>query len=332
MKTLVCTQANTLELKDIQAVATPKDWIPFNVARVGICGTDYHIYHGQQPFLAYPRVMGHEVSGYVSDSYTGDAFDKGALVIANPYLSCGVCHACEMGKPNCCENISVIGVHQDGAMTEQFALPASNLIAADGLTPDQAAMVEFLAIGRHAVARTRVIAGAKTLVVGAGPIGLATALFARIDGGEVVVADVSSEKLDMASSRFGFETLELSKADVETLTSAFTHVFDATGNIHAMNAGLTYVAHGGTYTLVSVVKDNISFADPEFHKRETTLIASRNALNEDFSFVIDAIRGGKIDTDKIKTHSTTLTDAVNDLPLWAADRNTVIKAIIKVAP
>jgi 2-desacetyl-2-hydroxyethyl bacteriochlorophyllide A dehydrogenase len=331
VKVLVCKNANSLILEDVAPPAVPLGWVPVDVARVGICGTDYHIYHGRQPFLNYPRVMGHEVSGYVSDDYVGDAFAKGDLVIANPYLSCGTCHACAMSKPNCCEQISVIGVHRDGAMTERYALPAGNLIAANGLTPDQAAMVEFLAIGRHAVARTHVINGANALIVGAGPIGLATALFARIDGCEVIVADVSAEKLAMSSDRFGFATIDLSQQHADDLALSYTHVFDATGSIHAMNDGLQYVAHGGTYTLVSVVKDNITFADPEFHKRETTLISSRNALNDDFSFVINAIRDGQFDTDKINTHKTTLAGAVTDLPKWATERSSVIKAIIEVA-
>lgn len=327
---MICKDAKSLVLEDVAEPTIPLGWVPFDVARVGICGTDYHIYDGKQPFLNYPRVMGHEVSGYVSNDYSGDVFAKGDLVIANPYLSCGTCHACVMGKPNCCDQISVIGVHRDGAMTERYALPDGNLILANGLTPDQAAMVEFLAIGRHAVARTRVIKGAKTLIVGAGPIGLATALFARIDGCDVTVADVSAEKLAMSSDRFGFATIDLSQQPPDSFAMSYTHVFDATGSIRAMNSGLLYVAHGGTYTLVSVVKDNIVFADPEFHKRETTLISSRNALSEDFSFVINAIRDGKIDTDKIKTHSTTLAGAVTDLPKWAADRNSVIKAIIEI--
>lgn len=331
MKALVCQNPHKLALTDVATPAVPNGWVPFDVARVGICGTDYHIYEGMQPYLNYPRVMGHEVSGYVSAGYRGSDFEAGDLVIANPYLSCGTCHACVLSKPNCCENIQVIGVHRDGAMVEKFALPPQNLIRADGLSADQAAMVEFLAIGRHAVARTRVIKDAKTLIVGAGPIGLAAALFARIDGVDVVVTDVSSEKLAMCSARFDLETLLIDDSTATNHQLGFTHVFDATGNIHAMNGGLTYVAHGGTYTLISVVKDNITFADPEFHKRETTLIASRNALSDDFAFVTEAIRNGLIDTDNIKTHATTMEDAPTDLPKWALNRNTVIKAIIEVS-
>ena len=306
--------------------------MPIDVKRVGICGTDYHIFAGTQPFLEYPRVMGHEVSGRVSDEYQGADFVPGDLVIVNPYLSCGSCHACSLGKPNCCSQIKVIGVHIDGAMTGKYALPPKNLIRADGLTPDQAAMVEFLAIGRHAVARTGIIAGAKVLVVGGGPIGLACALFARMERAQVTIADTSPAKLTLLSEAFGFDCVDAKDAiHMDGLESGITHVFEATGNIHAMNASLRYVANGGTYTLVSVVKGELNFSDPEFHKRETTLISSRNALQTDFEYVINAIKNGDIDTGKIGTHKTTLEDAAENIAKWAADRDQLIKAIITIS-
>lgn len=333
MKTLVCTEPETLVLEDgPPRLDNPPGWVPFDVARVGICGTDYHIFGGTQPYLSYPRVMGHEVSGHVSAEYDGPDFAPGDLVIVNPYLSCGTCHACRLGKPNCCENIEVIGVHRDGAMTEKYALPAQNLIPAQGMTADQAAMVEFLAIGRHAVARTGLIPGARTLVVGGGPIGLATALFARLDGGEVILAETSAPKRAMLQDLFGLECVDAGDScAMDALDSKITHVFDATGSIHAMNGALRFVANGGSYTLVSVVKGELRFADPEFHRRETTLFSSRNALREDFETVAEAIRRGTIPTDNIKSHATSMGDAAGNIKTWARDRDHVIKAIIEVA-
>lgn len=130
----------------------PEGWVLVDTAAVGICGTDYHIFEGKHPFLEYPRVIGHELSGYVAADAPGWA--KGQLVVVNPYVSCGTCHACTRDKPNCCMAIGVLGVHRDGGMCARFAVPAGNLYPADGLTPRQAAMVEFLAIGAHAVARS----------------------------------------------------------------------------------------------------------------------------------------------------------------------------------
>lgn len=332
MQTLLCVEPHKLVLRDVEDTAPPEGWVPLDVLRVGICGTDYHIYSGTQPYLQYPRVMGHEVSARVAEGYSGDGFTPGDLVIVNPYISCGRCRACQVNRPNCCEEISVIGVHRDGAMAEKFAMPPSNLIRAGSLTPDQAAMVEFLAIGCHAVARSQIRTGEQALVIGGGPIGLAAALFARIAGADVTIADMSDEKLKLLAQDFAFNTLDAKDtARMQALDSTFPKVFDATGNIKAMNNALRYVAHAGTYTLISVVKGDLSFPDPEFHKRETTLLASRNALSEDFQNVVKAIVEGKIDTDKLKTHHTSFADAPENLANWAQDRDRVIKAIIEVS-
>ncbi|RPE62955.1 2-desacetyl-2-hydroxyethyl bacteriochlorophyllide A dehydrogenase [Pacificibacter maritimus] len=332
MQSLVCIEPHKLVLKEVEEAVVPEGWVPLDILRVGICGTDYHIFSGTQPYLSYPRVMGHEVSARVAQSYTGTDFKPGDLVVVNPYITCGACRACSVNRPNCCENISVVGVHADGAMADRFAMPASNLIKGDGLTADQAAMVEFLAIGRHAVARSQIKQGEKALVVGGGPIGLAAALFARLAGGDVTVADMSDDKLDLLQRDFGLNTLDAKdQALMDAQEISYDKVYDATGHIGAMNNALRYVGHAGTYTLVSVVKGDLQFADPEFHKRETTLLASRNALAADFEYVVDAIVQGKIDTDKLGTHRTNFAKAPEDIKDWAQDRDKVIKALIEVA-
>jgi 2-desacetyl-2-hydroxyethyl bacteriochlorophyllide A dehydrogenase len=169
--------------------------------------------------------------------------------------------------------------------------------------------------------------GSSALIVGAGPIGIGAALFAAIDGAVVTLRDTSASRLDLARKVLPEATFELVG---EEAPGEYDTVFDATGNIHAMNAGLKYVAHGGHYVLLSVVKGDLTFADPEFHKRETTLIASRNALKADFEHVIAQIRNGRVPVEALATHETSFEDAVTNLPLWAEDRGTLIKAIIRV--
>jgi threonine dehydrogenase-like Zn-dependent dehydrogenase len=152
------------------------------ISRIGICGTDYHIFEGLHPYLQYPRVMGHELSAEVLEAGPDSAFQPGEPVIIIPYLFCGTCIACRKGKTNCCKTLQCLGVHCDGGMCERISLPEANIFPAGGLSLDEAAMVEFLAIGAHAVRRSRVQGGDRALVVGAGPIGIGTALFARIAG------------------------------------------------------------------------------------------------------------------------------------------------------
>ncbi|MER8613311.1 MULTISPECIES: zinc-binding alcohol dehydrogenase family protein [unclassified Mesorhizobium] len=337
MKAVVCRSPGELVLEDRPAPgAPPSGWALVAVSHVGICGTDYHIFEGKHPFLAYPRIMGHEVSGTVLETGQGVDLAIGEAVIVNPYLACGKCIACRQGKPNCCVRIEVLGVHRDGAMCEQILVPAQNLYPANGLSLADAAAVEFLAIGAHAVRRSLAQSGARTLVIGAGPIGLGTALFARIAGLDVTLLDMSAERLGFAESELGFATLNGSQGAAADLVrqatdgDGFDAVFDATGNTQSVQSAFAHVAHGGTLVLVSVVKDDIAFSDPEFHKREMMLIGSRNALRADFDHVAASIRNGAVPLAKLVTHRTMLGETPRDLARWAHEKSGLIKAVIQV--
>jgi 2-desacetyl-2-hydroxyethyl bacteriochlorophyllide A dehydrogenase len=337
MKAIVCIEPGRLEMTNRENPgAPPEGWVRVAVSHVGICGTDYHIFEGKHPFLDYPRVMGHEVSAIVT--YPGrSGLAAGAPVVVNPYISCGTCIACRKDKPNCCTAIRVLGVHTDGALCEEILVPADNLYPADGLSLEAAATVEFLAIGAHAVRRSLAPAGSRALVIGAGPIGLGTALFSRIAGHAVTLMDTSRERLAMASERFGFDDGIFAGATAAEMVldatggDGFDVVFDATGYAASMQAAFAFVANGGALVLVSVVKDEIRFSDPEFHKREMMLVGSRNATRVDFEHVMAAIRAGRIPVDRLVTHRTTLERVPLDLARWAAEKAGLIKAIVQVA-
>lgn len=304
----------------------PEGWVLVDIAVAGLCGTDYHIFEGKHPYLEYPRVIGHELSGHVAQD--GHGFAKGQLVVVNPYVACGTCHACKRGKPNCCMAIGVLGVHRDGGICARIAVPAGNLYDATGLTARQAALVEFLAIGAHAVRRSGMGADDRVLVTGAGPIGIGAALFARTTGAEVHLMDMSAERL-AAAARLGFADLHQPATLPE---GGFDVVMDATGNPKAMEAGFAHVAHGGTYVLVSVVKDDLRFNDAEFHKREMRLVGSRNALAEDFQTVMAALRSGAVPSDALISASMPLDALPRRIGELAADRGAIIKAIVEIAP
>jgi hypothetical protein len=336
MKAVVCSAPGELALADRDRPGALKPGeIRLGISHIGICGTDYHIYEGKHPFLEYPRVMGHEISAHVLETVSGSAFCEGDLVIVNPYLACGKCIACRRGKPNCCMAIKVLGVHTDGAFCEEIVVPETNVYPANGLRPEQAATVEFLAIGAHAVRRAGSTAGAKALVIGAGPIGLGTALFARIAGYDVTLMDMSGERLETAATRFGLKSSILASRDALktgmdiTGAEGFEAVFDATGNARSMNGALPFVSHGGVLVFVSVVKDDVAFGDPEFHKREMMIIGSRNALKADFEHVAASIASGAIDTNFLITHRTNLSQVIADLPRWAHEKTGLIKAVIQ---
>ncbi|TPL04398.1 zinc-binding alcohol dehydrogenase family protein [Mesorhizobium sp. B2-4-14] len=337
MRAVVCRSPGDLVLENHPAPGSPPPgWALVAVSHVGICGTDYHIFEGKHPFLTYPRIMGHEVSGTIIETGEGVDLAIGEPVVINPYLSCGKCIACRHGKPNCCVRIEVLGVHRDGAMCDQILVPAQNLYPANGLSLADAAAVEFLAIGAHAVRRSRADLGVRTLVIGAGPIGLGTAIFARIAGVDVTLLDMASERLNFAANELGFSILDGSQAPASDLVreatsgEGFDVVFDATGNTQSVQSAFAHVAHGGTLVLVSVVKDDIAFSDPEFHKREMTLIGSRNALRADFEHVAASIRSAAVPLAKLVTNRTTLADTPSDLARWAHEKSGLIKAVIEV--
>lgn len=335
MLTVVCETPGTLRAEERAMPERGEDEVLVRVKRVGVCGTDLHIFSGNQPYLNYPRVMGHEFSGVVESAPQGGPLAAGDTVYVMPYLSCGTCIACRQGKTNCCVRIQVLGVHCDGAFTEFLSVPQRFVHKAEGVSLDQAAMIEFLAIGAHAVRRADVQPGQRVLVAGAGPIGLAAMLFAKLRGATVVALDSRQDRLDFAAGPVGADAAVLvgdgDAAELARLSDGefFDVVMDATGNARAMERGFQFIAHGGRYVLVSIVQGQISFSDPEFHKREATLLSSRNATAEDFATVVAALRAGQIPDAALATHRMSLSDVPANFSQLLDPSQGVIKAIIE---
>jgi hypothetical protein len=336
VRALLCPSPRKLSLVERPAPVAAPGAPLVRIKRAGVCGTDLHIFEGTQPYFEYPRVIGHELGGEIAALAGPSRFRVGQQVTVLPYVACGQCVACRRGKPNCCQRMNVIGVHSDGGFADWLAVPEDNLIDADGVSLDEAAMAEFLAIGAHAARRGAVEPGQKVAVVGAGPIGLATAIFARARGGDVTMLDTRADRLAFARKAIGIEHAieagEGARDRLGALTGGdfFDCVFDCTGSPPAMNAGFALVAHGGSYVLVSIVLGDISFSDPEFHKRETTLLGSRNATRADFETVFAALRSGAIATEGLATHRASLDDAARAFPHWLDPASGVVKALIEI--
>lgn len=333
MKAVVCQEPFDLRLVDRPAPKSREGEVLIRIERVGLCGTDYHIFAGRHPYLSYPRVIGHELAGRVVAAPRGSRFHEGQLVAINPYLACGTCIGCRKGRPNACVHVEVLGVHTDGGMCELLSVPERAVIDATGLTPDQAAMLEFLAVGAHAVARSGVASDNRVLVVGAGPIGIATALFARLEGAAVTLVDRRQARLAYAQDHLGLEDVLvageglLDSLSRKTDGEMFDVIFEATGSIESMGQSLAYLATGGVLVFVGVAPGEVTFSDPEFHKREATLLASRNALAEDFERVVSAFKAGLIPTAALQTHSIAAEEMPQRLPELIGDADHVLKAI-----
>ncbi|WP_172251075.1 zinc-binding alcohol dehydrogenase family protein [Saccharibacillus deserti] len=307
MRGIVCEEIGRLAWReDLPEPMLASGHAIVRIRRIGICGTDLHAYRGRQPFFDYPRILGHELAGIVEEIGENESVLRtGDQVSLIPYLHCGQCGACRNGKTNCCRQMRMFGVHVDGGMRERVSIPVSRLIRTEGLTLDQSAMLEPLAIGAHGIRRAGVQSGGTVLVIGAGPIGLGVMILARHAGANVIAMDINEERLAFCRSWAGVEhTLAADGAPrrLEELTGGELApvVIDATGNAASMMDAFRLVSHGGSLVYVGLVKGEIAFDDPHFHSRELTLSASRNATREDFDFVLDAMASGAIDTDRYR--------------------------------
>lgn len=307
------------------------------VGRIGVCGTDVHAFRGRQPFFTYPRILGHELGVEVLEVGADAANVRpGDRCAVEPYLNCGTCIACRRDKPNCCETLRVLGVHTDGGMREEIIVPAAKLHRSDALTLDQLALVETLGIGAHAVDRALIEQGEFALVIGAGPIGLSVIQFAALAGAQIQVLDANLNRLEFASGQPGVEaTMEPGENVLGRIRAACggelpTVVFDATGNPQSMIDAFGYVANGGRLVFVGLVQADITFRDAEMHRREMSLIRTRNSTPSDFRRIIALIEDGRLDTSPWITHRAEFDDVVDRFPEWLDGNSGVIKAVIEL--
>jgi 2-desacetyl-2-hydroxyethyl bacteriochlorophyllide A dehydrogenase len=272
----------------------------------------------------------------MADANGFSEFREGQAVTVVPYFACGDCIACRKGRPNCCVSLAVYGVHVDGGMREYIVVPASSVVIGGGLGTEALALVEPLAIGAHGVRRAGIVAGEDVLVVGAGPIGLGLMRFAALAGARVIALDVNRRRLDVCRVLGVQDLIDGSTEDTEARVRELTGsrmpdvVIDATGNLQAIRSAFRYLSHAGRYVLVGLQKGDVSFSHPEFHKREATLMSSRNATREDFEEVLAAIRDGLVDPSAFITHRVGLEEAGGRFPEWMDPASGVVKAMIQI--
>jgi 2-desacetyl-2-hydroxyethyl bacteriochlorophyllide A dehydrogenase len=305
------------------------------MTNLGICGTDLHAFEGNQPFFHYPRILGHELSAIVEDRNGANGFENGEQVTIMPYFYCGQCIACRKGKTNCCVDLKVFGVHIDGSMKEYISVPAYTIIKSSGLTGEELALVEPFAIGAHGIRRAGISAEDTVLVIGAGPIGLGTIMMAKLTGARVISMDISADRLNIAAKLArADEIIDPTSQNVMEKLMELTNgnmpdvIIDATGNRNAINQGFSYICHGGKYVLIGLQKEEIVMSHPEFHKREATLMSSRNATRQDFEEVIKAIKDKRIDVTSLITHRVPFKEVSEKFSSWLNPSNHVIKAMV----
>lgn len=310
--------------------------------RMGICGTDLSCYLGKFPFFDYPRTPGHELGlevMAVGDDVTNvKPGDKCSL---EPYVNDPDSPTSKKGATNCCPGVQVIGVHNNGGLRQgTFIVPARKLHPGNDLSYDQLALVETLAIGYHAVQRGNPQVGETVLVIGAGPIGLACLEFLKLmEGVNVIVMDMVQGRLDFCAEKLGINQGIQFKADgshlaeLESMTDGNLAdvIIDATGSPKSMSTCFDYAAFTGRVVYVGITTSDLQFPHaPVFHRRELTLLASRNAVPSDFPEIIQLMREGKIDTDVWITHRIGFDEVLEKFAQFTDPSLGAIKAIIEV--
>lgn len=329
MKSLTLTAPGRLQWSILPEADSPRRGeVLVAIRAIGICGTDFSGYQGKMPFIEYPRILGHELGVEVLAVGEGVVHLRaGDRCSVEPYLNCGCCHACLRGATNCCETLAVLGVHCDGGMRERMVLPANKLHPCNTLSFEQLALVETLAIGCHAVNRASVAADDEVLIVGAGPIGLTVLEFARVAGAKITVLEMSEKRRSFVSEKYAGVEVVASLID-EPL---FQMVFDATGNPQSMSRSMRWARFTGKVVYVGITKEPVPLDDPLFHRRELTLLASRNAQSADFPRILTIIQHGEIDTRPWISHRCDFDVLPKQMDVWMKPSSGVIKAVTSLA-
>ena len=340
MKAIRLTAPQNFEMCEVEEPSSPGPGEALiRTVRVGICGTDVSCYLGKFPFFDYPRIPGHELGVEILEVGEGVKNVKpGYHCSVEPYLNCGQCHACRKGKGNCCENLKVFGVMMNGGLCERSIIRADKLHPSSQLSFEQLALVETLAIGCHASNRGNAGPEDHVLIIGAGPIGLSTLEFNRLTGATVTVMDMSEDRLAFCRENYGIQNLITFKGDGSEIEhmrqitngSLYDVVTDATGNNHSMSNALEYVAFSGALVYVGITTEQIYFPHPALHRREIDLLASRNALPEDFPEIIGLIEDGTINTDPWITHRIKMDQVIDKFESLIHPDSGVLKAIIEL--
>jgi 2-desacetyl-2-hydroxyethyl bacteriochlorophyllide A dehydrogenase len=342
MQAIQFEKPHLCKIVDVAEPAPPREGeVLVRVHNVGVCGTDISGFLGKMPFFSYPRIPGHELGVEVMARGTGVTNVKpGDRCSVEPYLNCQKCSACKRGYTNCCENNQTLGVHCDGGLQPYYVLPARKLHPSQKLTFEQLALVETLAIGCHAINRAEPTAEESLLVIGAGPIGLSVIEFARLSGAHTIVMDVNAQRLEFCRKEMGITKTLIAKgdsSDEETLKT-LTHdgswpavVIDATGSNKSMSNALNFCAFAGRVVYVGITQAELTFSHaPVMHRRELTLMASRNALPGDFTRIIQLIEEGRLNTKPWITHRSAFQALPEAFASYTKPETGVIKAMVQM--
>lgn len=337
MKQITLSKPHHFNINQVEIPILNKEEVLIQIKSVGICGTDIHAFHGHQPYFSYPRVLGHELSGIIVDAKTDDNSLLGQSVSVLPYLSCGKCNSCIRGKTNCCAHLKVMGVHVDGGFGEYLSVPVANImVGQETISFDHLSMVEPLSVSYHGIKRAEISEKDWIIIFGAGPIGIGAILFAKSKTNKIILIDINQKRINYCKSILGIEHSfngndETLFEQIKDLTNGHFAdiIIDATGNKKSIQQQLTFLGHGGKWILIGLQREDLRINHPEFHKREATLMSSRNATKNDFEQVINRICKKEINPALLITHTLDFDEVVSNFSTLI-ENSSLIKGIIRI--
>lgn len=305
------------------------------IKRVGICGSDMHIYHGTNPMATYPRIVGHEVAGEVVEvGNSVKGLHPGDHVVVEPINYCGECYACRKGRPNVCEKLSVFGVHEDGGMREYAVVPEKQLHAVNKeLSWDEIVLAEPYTIGAQAVWRGNVEAGDTVLIQGCGPIGICILKLAKIAGAKVYMSDLSKERMAFAKESGADEVIDAGKESVKDRILELTNgeganvVIDAVGMPATVELSVDLVSPAGYVVVLGFDERPSALPQLPITKKEVTIVGSRLQTNQ-FGKVVDLLNSGELKSDGLTTHKFALDEVKEAFTFVENNPDKVRKALI----
>lgn len=337
MKSIVINNPGEVEIREVEMPVPKEGEALLKILYGGICGSDLGTYRGTFAYVSYPRTPGHEFSAEIVQIGTNDKnLKEGMIVTCNPYFNCGSCYSCERGFVNCCTTNQTMGVQREGAFSEYITMPIERIYDGKGLSAKTLALIEPFCISYHGVSRANVKEGDKVLVIGAGTIGVLAAVAAKALGATVYISDIAQQKLEYAKE-FGVDGILLNdtpenfEAQVNTLTNGngFDVTIEAVGMPSTFQNCIDAAAFGGRVVLIGVGKKNLDFNFTLIQKKELNIFGSRNALKKDFKELIDLVKNGKVDLEKIITNTYKMENAANAFEDFDKNAGSMLKVVLE---
>ena len=340
MKALRITSALHTILTEIKEPAYAANEVLLRIRYVGFCGSDLNTYLGRNPMARLPVIPGHEVGAVIeaTGAEVPAHLKIGMNVTVNPYTNCGTCAACRNGRVNACEHNETFGVQRDGTMTELVAVPWQKVIAAEGLSARDCALVEPLSVGFHAVSRGQVTDTDTVMVIGCGMVGLGAIARSALRGARVVAVDLDDEKLEVARAMGATYTLNSRKEEIHPFLQACTSgtgpdvVIEAVGSPATYVTAVEEVAFTGRIVYIGYAKSDVSFQTKLFVQKELDIRGSRNALPADFQAAIRYLRHGTCPVERLISAVAPLEQGGEMLARWAADPSKIFRILMQIEP